>query len=180
MIGMNLDEFDLKLINILKENSRISISELSKMLNLSRQTVKSRLERLDKEGIIKKYTIKLSDELENRGTVFIIAETHVPERFEEVEEIVEVNRISDKRYILKLAVSDIGRIAEISNADWMETIEIIPVLETKEIERPFNIKITFRCDYCGKEMDDKPIVYRHHNRMYVLCCRTCLDEFKRI
>ncbi|NJF26221.1 Lrp/AsnC family transcriptional regulator, partial [Thermococcus sp. Bubb.Bath] len=59
-----LDELDLKLIYLLMDNSRLSISELAERLSVSRPTVKTRLEKLEKEGIIQRYTIKLHPELQ--------------------------------------------------------------------------------------------------------------------
>jgi len=53
---------DQDLINILKENARIAITDLAKKLHVSRTTALARLQRLEREGIIKGYTIKLSDE----------------------------------------------------------------------------------------------------------------------
>jgi DNA-binding Lrp family transcriptional regulator len=177
---MNLDEYDLKIIELLKEDARLTISDISRLLNLSRQTVRSRIRKLEKDKIIQKYTIKISSSIFDRGIVFIIAETENPEKFSEIEEIEEVYRISNRKFIIKSNIDDFSRLNEISRLEWLEVVEIIPVLEFKEFERPLTLRIKFKCDYCGKEVDDKPLIYKHHNKMYVLCCKTCLDEFKKI
>ncbi len=177
---MELDEYDIKIINLLKENSRLTFSELSKLLNLSRQTVKTRVEKLERNGVIKKYTIKLSPELEGKGSAMIIVSTQNPERIKEVEEVTEINRIAGKKYLLRLRIDDLRRLASISELDFLEVHEIIPVLETEYVERPLTVEVPFKCDYCGKDIRDRPIIYRHRNRVYVLCCDTCLREFKAI
>ncbi len=177
---MELDEYDIKIINLLRENSRLTFSELSKLLNLSRQTVKTRIEKLERDGIIKKYTIKLSPEFESKGSAIMIVSTENPERIKEIEEVTEINRIAGKKFLIRLRVDDLKRLASISELDFLDVHEIIPVLETEYIERPLSVDVPFKCDYCGKEIRDKPVIYRHRNRVYVLCCETCLREFKSI
>lgn len=53
-----LDRIDIKLLDALSQNARLSYVELSKLVNLSRVAIKSRIENLEKKGIIEKYTIE--------------------------------------------------------------------------------------------------------------------------
>lgn len=59
---MRTDDSDKKLLALLSANSRESIAELSRKLKLSRSTVKDRVERLERSGIIRGYTLRLSDD----------------------------------------------------------------------------------------------------------------------
>ncbi len=178
---MKLDEYDLKLINILKDNSRLSISEIAKLLGLSRQTVKARIERLEREGVIQKYTIKLSPEFEKMGNLIIlIVETENPEKFKEFEEIIEINKIASKRYLIKVVIGKLGELTRIMNEAGFEILEVIPVLEREERDRSFKVEVPFKCDYCGKETVDQPLIYKYRNKVFVFCCRTCLSEFKAL
>ncbi|MFL0802986.1 MAG: Lrp/AsnC family transcriptional regulator [Agarilytica sp.] len=59
---MITDVTDKQLLSLLRQNSRTPIAELARALSLSRSTVKDRIERLEKNGIIKGYTVALSDE----------------------------------------------------------------------------------------------------------------------
>ncbi|HDM8955184.1 TPA: winged helix-turn-helix transcriptional regulator, partial [Staphylococcus aureus] len=45
------------MINVLLNNSRITINELSKQVNLSAPAVRERVNKLEDQGIIKGYTI---------------------------------------------------------------------------------------------------------------------------
>jgi DNA-binding Lrp family transcriptional regulator len=63
-----MDELDQKLVNALRENARQSTSELGRRLGLSRTTVQSRIERLERRGTIVGYTVRLSQDIE-RGAV---------------------------------------------------------------------------------------------------------------
>jgi DNA-binding Lrp family transcriptional regulator len=63
-----MDETDRKLLAALSENARWPAAELGRRLGLSRTTVQSRIERLERRGIITGYTARLSPEHE-RGAV---------------------------------------------------------------------------------------------------------------
>ena len=62
------DATDKRLLALLRRNSRAAIAELARDLNLSRSTVKDRIDRLENRGIIKGYSLVLSDEY-TRGHV---------------------------------------------------------------------------------------------------------------
>ena len=56
-----MDETDSRLIDALRENARASTAALARALGLSRTTLQSRLERLERQGVIAGYTVRLSD-----------------------------------------------------------------------------------------------------------------------
>lgn len=53
---------DQRLIALLRYNARLAISELARLLGVSRTAAQARLQRLERDGIIKGYTVKLSDD----------------------------------------------------------------------------------------------------------------------
>ncbi|MDR6124102.1 Lrp/AsnC family leucine-responsive transcriptional regulator [Bacillus sp. SLBN-46] len=57
---MKFDEVDLKILSELQKDSRLSMRELSKRVNLSTPSVKERVKRLEENGVIEGYTIKLN------------------------------------------------------------------------------------------------------------------------
>ncbi|GAA74445.1 hypothetical protein P20480_0905 [Pseudoalteromonas sp. BSi20480] len=52
---------DEKLLSVLKTNARASISDLARILNLSRSTVQSRMLKLEETGVIKGYSVDYGD-----------------------------------------------------------------------------------------------------------------------
>lgn len=66
-----MDKTDRKLLKILHENSRISIVELSQKINLSRPSVKERIDKLVEQGILTNFTIQVSlDQIDQTITFF--------------------------------------------------------------------------------------------------------------
>ena len=57
---MQIDPIDVKILEILQANARVSISELSKKVNLSLSAVSERLRKLETGNIIEQYTTILS------------------------------------------------------------------------------------------------------------------------
>ena len=59
---MIIDKKDTDILNILLENSRLSYRQIAKKANISVATVMHRVNRLEKEKIIKKFTTKIDYE----------------------------------------------------------------------------------------------------------------------
>jgi DNA-binding Lrp family transcriptional regulator len=55
-----MDAIDQQLLALLRENARAPTAELARKLGLSRTTVQSRIERLEKTGVIIGYTVRSS------------------------------------------------------------------------------------------------------------------------
>jgi len=55
-VGMALDTIDVKILEVLQNNARVSISDLSKQVNLSLSAVSERLRKLENSNIIEQYT----------------------------------------------------------------------------------------------------------------------------
>ena len=96
-----MDDFDKRLITLLRHDSRKSLSELAADLGTSRATVRSRLERLKQSGDIIGFTVILRSDtvdLPVRGIMMIEIAGHVSDKvidtlsgFPEVTEIHTTN-----------------------------------------------------------------------------------------
>jgi len=64
----HLDDLDTRLLALLRENARAPAAQLARALGVSRTTLQSRLERLERSGVIAGYTVRLSEEAE-RGQI---------------------------------------------------------------------------------------------------------------
>lgn len=57
-----MDEIDIKLLSLLRQNARKSVAELAVALGVSRGTVTNRIAKLERNSIIHGYTVKVSPE----------------------------------------------------------------------------------------------------------------------
>ncbi|SEE39007.1 transcriptional regulator, AsnC family [Rhizobiales bacterium GAS191] len=91
------DAVDKDLLMLLGENARAPTSKLARALRLSRTTVQSRIERLERQGVIAGYTVRLSDEHKKgliKAHILITALPKVTNRVEvELRKIVEVRTV---------------------------------------------------------------------------------------
>lgn len=61
-----LSEKDEELLSILRCNGRASISDIARVLNLSRTTVQNRIAKLEQNQVIKSYSVELGSGYENQ------------------------------------------------------------------------------------------------------------------
>jgi DNA-binding Lrp family transcriptional regulator len=59
---MKVDEKDFKIIEVLKQNSRLPIRDIAKKTGIRPSTVHERLKKLVKGGVIEKFTLKLNNQ----------------------------------------------------------------------------------------------------------------------
>lgn len=59
-----MDATDQQLLSLLRDNARTPVTALAKALRVSRATVQNRIDKLEKEGLIVGYTVRLKAEAE--------------------------------------------------------------------------------------------------------------------
>jgi len=106
-----MDNTDLRILDLLKGNARMSFQEIGNAVGMSRVAAKKRVKKLEDEGIIRGYNtcIYREDEI----TVFIDIVT-VPEKYEDVLAYVathtayirQIFRTTKMNHIHMVAVSD--------------------------------------------------------------------------
>ncbi|AZA98729.1 Lrp/AsnC family transcriptional regulator [Chryseobacterium joostei] len=112
-----LDDKDLNLLRLLQNNSKLTVKELAKEINLSPSPVFERVKRLEQEGYIKRYVAVLDAEKLNRGfTVFCQIKLKIHDRsvgYDFVKEILEIEEVAecynisgDFDFLLKVQVRD--------------------------------------------------------------------------
>lgn len=110
-----MDMIDLKILDTLKENSRISASDISKNINLSIPAVLERIRKMDESGLIEKYTIKINRDMADYkllSYVFVnIDKTSNVENFRaeiiKFSSVLECHHIAGQYdYLLKVLVKD--------------------------------------------------------------------------
>ncbi|MCF8155676.1 MAG: Lrp/AsnC family transcriptional regulator [Rhodoferax sp.] len=62
-----MDEIDQKLMSFLRQNARLTVAALAAKLRVSRGTVTNRIRRLEDEGVIVGYTVRLRPDVQNNA-----------------------------------------------------------------------------------------------------------------
>ena len=76
-----MDELDSKIIQLMMRNARMPVKEIAKQVNLTSPAVSSRIHRMEQEGIIGGYTVRLHHPGENnRVQALISIQTAISER----------------------------------------------------------------------------------------------------
>jgi DNA-binding Lrp family transcriptional regulator len=92
-----MDALDELLIAKLRENARESVAELARGLGLSRTTVQSRIERLERSGVISGYTVQLSEAAERGHIHAYVMITVAPKQAavvaHEVRKLIQVRKL---------------------------------------------------------------------------------------
>ena len=63
-VGNSMNDTDRQLLALLRDDARMSVTELAKKLRISRATVQNRIAKLEETGVIAGYTVRLKPEAE--------------------------------------------------------------------------------------------------------------------
>ena len=115
---MKLNRIDLKILNEVQKNARITNLELSEKVGLSPSPCLRRVKQLEEAGFIDEYVARLNQkkvDLKLMALIQISMDKHTPERFEHFEktiknyaEVLECYMITGQTadYLLKVIVPD--------------------------------------------------------------------------
>ena len=114
---MAIDKFDLAILIILQQDARASLQEISKRVGLSSTPCWTRIKRMEREGIIQGYTVRVDPiaiGLTDTVIVQVTLESHTDETLYEfgralaqIPEVLEAYLVSgDYDYYIRIAVRD--------------------------------------------------------------------------
>jgi len=166
-VRRNITDIEQRLIVLLKRNSRITITEISKELGVSRITAKKALDTLTRSGRIKRFTVTLEDE--NREMVLVRTDdaSRIPSEY-----VIERFKLIDGSFINVLFYEDLLSIkdAHINGVDI--------AVSREQNENVFRME-GIHCDYCGNEIKGKPIMVEIGGKTYYACCPNCERDLKK-
>jgi len=136
-----IDENDLRIIEMLTKNARISLREIAAVVNLSPSSIRNRMERLVNLGVIKRYTLELDHRKLGYEIQVVVLITSKPGESDSLyrtlstyTEISKVLRTSGPaNFICMAQVKDITRLAkfitnELEKLPGIERIETMFIL----------------------------------------------------
>jgi len=140
-----IDENDLRIIEMLTDNARISLREIAAVVNLSPSSIRNRMERLVNLGVIKRYTVELDHRKLGFEVQVVVLITCTPgesdilyEKLSKYDEISNILRTAGPaNFICMIQVQDISRLArfitveleKLAGIERIETMFILPQTE---------------------------------------------------
>jgi Lrp/AsnC family transcriptional regulator, leucine-responsive regulatory protein len=114
---MKIDKFDLAILKVLQEDARASLQAISDRVGLSSTPCWARIKRMESEGVIRGYTVRVdpaSIGLSETVIVQVTLESHTDETLydfgkilEQIPEVMEAYLVSgDYDYYIRIAVKD--------------------------------------------------------------------------
>ncbi|KUK16956.1 winged helix-turn-helix transcriptional regulator [Thermococcus sp. 101 C5] len=115
-----IDEVDLALLKLLRKNSRISLTRIAKELGITVPAVKYRIQKLEQNGIIQKYSITINYEKLGYGIIAFVGinidptkRHQIMKKILELDEIIELFEVTGEYDIMvKIATKDIHSLRE--------------------------------------------------------------------
>ncbi|HDM23020.1 MAG TPA: Lrp/AsnC family transcriptional regulator [Methanomicrobia archaeon] len=143
------DELDLKILRELQKNSRIPFRDLAKMFNVSAQTISDRVNKMVKNGIIRKFTIDCDlTKLGYSLTFFVQVDTEisrlkkVANEMEKYSELYSIHIATGEHDIIGIGVAKDtdhlyeiieNKISQIEGAE--KTITFVSLKKIKDVEK---------------------------------------------
>jgi DNA-binding Lrp family transcriptional regulator len=132
-----MDIVDLKILELLKENSRMSFNEISQNVGKTEATVRRRVKKLTEEGIINKFTIEYRIDNKPRTRATVKVEPDFKEIKRILKELLEIEEITN---IWRLS-GDCGLFMKVE----IESIEKFNPLIEEKISQIKGVKIVETC-----------------------------------
>ena len=114
---MTVDKFDLAILKVLQEDARASLQDISKRVGLSPTPCWNRIRKMEAEGVIQGYTVRIDPAaigFTETVLVQVTLESHTDETLydfgrtlEQIPEVLEAYLVSgDYDYYIRIAVKD--------------------------------------------------------------------------
>lgn len=90
-----MDIVDIKILELLKDNSRMSFNEISESVGKTEATVRRRVKKLSEDGVIKKFTIEYAIDNKPRTRATLKVEPDFKEIKRILKELLNIEEITD-------------------------------------------------------------------------------------
>ena len=140
---MKITDADEQLLSLLREDARASTAQIARRLDLSRTTVQSRIDRLERAGVIRGYTVRVDEAVEEARirahimiTVFPKKMAAVVKELHAIPEVRSLHSVSGPHDLVALGVvADVRQMDELTDRigaiDGVERTSSAIVLSTK-------------------------------------------------
>ena len=139
---VQLDDIDIEVLKILQKDCRVTLDQMSKMLNVPKSTLHYRIKRLEKQGVIEGYYAKINPSKLGKEyiTVILVRAKYGPGYHEKVgEKLAKLPGVWAVYFVL--GETDFVILTRSKNREtFMKTLE--QMINSKEIERTSTMVVT--------------------------------------
>ncbi|THE63999.1 AsnC family transcriptional regulator [Salinadaptatus halalkaliphilus] len=179
----DLDQTDLELIRLLAEDARRPYSELAEVVNLSPPAVSDRIDRLQEQGVIRKFTIDIDRlKLQQRTPIMITFEVHPNESEDLYQRLSSLAGVEHafKQYDGTIVVY--GNAPESNPIEWLreevdlehvENIDFEMVEKYEWTQHLDKAEFSLPCQVCDNTVKSDGITATIGERTLAFCCPSC-------
>lgn len=184
-----LDEIDLRIIQLLAEDSRRAFSEIADHVGLSPPAVSDRIERLQQQEIIRGFTVDI-DRLKLQDRMPVLVELQVtPPHGEAVYQ--SVRSLPGIEHVFKTHEGSItahGNAPDNDLSSWLHSgveMEYVSELSIKHLDKhTWNINLddsefSLTCVVCGNSVDSGGLTTDVGGETKAFCCPSCHSEYEQ-
>ncbi|ACJ16010.1 Hypothetical transcription regulator [Thermococcus onnurineus NA1] len=138
-----INGIDIRILRLLAKNARLTYKELAEILGTTRQRISRRMDRLERNGIIKKYTI--IPDYDALGYIHVILGITVKPSID-LDEVISSLKDDENIKIIQRAIGSHNLVIHIVGPKDMKELERIIADVSKKIPGIDKLDITFVTD----------------------------------
>ena len=182
----DLDETDLRIIELLAENARRSYSEIGDDVGLSGPAVSDRVQRLQDSGVLERFTVDV-DRSQLRAGVPVFVRLAVEDGMEALRD--RVSAATAVEHLFVTADEELlfyGRAEANGVRSWLTDLvgdatvgerEVTVVDDVEWTPALGGVEFALSCDECGNTVDSEGETERLGDDVYHFCCSSCRSRF---
>ncbi|MDG6924928.1 MAG: winged helix-turn-helix transcriptional regulator [Nitrososphaerota archaeon] len=191
---MKPDAIDTKILEVLMSDGRASFRQIAQRTSLTTPTVSSRLARMMKAGLIKKFVPVLSPDSVDRGVMALVtlrvrytSAQKIADDLAELREVEAVYMTTGQGITIKLTLDSAQELQSFlarnllrrRGADVTSSQVITSIVKEEPTSLlPDSLVMSLKCDYCGGDVtSSRPYTVAAGSSHYYFCCKTCRKDY---
>jgi len=183
----DLDETDIEILGMLVEDGRCPYSEIADAVDLSAPAVSDRVQRLEEQGVIRRFTVDIDRSQLREGTPVLVTLSVDPSQTDAVRD-----RLAEAEAVEQLFVTVDSRIVVHANApadvrQWLVSLVDPELLEDVDVDLISDAEWTpavgatefaLTCDECGNSVTSEGVTARVGGEVKQFCCPSCEARYR--
>ena len=183
----DLDETDRRILGLLLDDARRSWREIADAVDLSPPAVSDRVDRLERLGVVRGFTVDLDRTKLRAGTPVLVTVDAVPGTATAlVDELADADRVehvfesADDEVVFSAVVEDgdplplLRRHGDLDNVREYDISVLRRRAWSPSVE---GVELALTCDECGNTVTSEGETERIDGEQYHFCCGSCRDSF---